>query len=285
MLPLPKQLIFKLIIKHHKVKDYKDICKKVVKISKKAGAFIREEKGKISADNIETKSLNSLVTYVDKTAEKMIVDTLKEILPEAGFITEEGTETKQAKTFNWIVDPLDGTTNFIHGLEPFAVSIALQEKSKNVIGVVYEIGKDECFYAYKNSPAYLNGKEIKVTETDKLANSLVATGFPYYDFSKNKPILESLEYFMKNSHGIRRLGSAATDLVYVASGRLEAFYEFGLSPWDVAAGTFIVQQAGGKVSDFNKGDNYIFGREIVASNNKVFNEFSNVINKYLGKKL
>lgn len=285
MLPLPKQLIFKLIIKHHKVKDYKDICKKVVKISKKAGAFIREEKGKISADNIETKSLNSLVTYVDKTAEKMIVDTLKEILPEAGFITEEGTETKQAKTFNWIVDPLDGTTNFIHGLEPFAVSIALQEKSKNVIGVVYEIGKDECFYAYKNSPAYLNGKEIKVTETDKLSNSLVATGFPYYDFSKNKPILESLEYFMKNSHGIRRLGSAATDLVYVASGRLEAFYEFGLSPWDVAAGTFIVQQAGGKVSDFNKGDNYIFGREIVASNNKVFNEFSNVINKYLGKKL
>lgn len=283
MLPLPKQLIFKLIIKHHKVKDYKDICKKVVKISEKAGAFIREEKGKISAKNIETKSLNSLVTYVDKTAEKMIVDTLKEILPEAGFITEEGTETKQAETYNWIVDPLDGTTNFIHGLEPFAVSIALQKNKEIVAGVVYEVGKDECFHAYKDSPAYLNGKKIKVTETDKLANSLVATGFPYYDFSKNKQILESLEYFMKNSHGIRRLGSAATDLIYVACGRLDAFYEFGLSPWDVAAGAFIVQQAGGKVSDFNNGDNYIFGREIVASNNKVFNEFSDVINKYLGK--
>ena len=262
--------------------NYETICKQVIEISKVAGKFIRNEKGKISSGNIETKSLNSLVTYVDKTSEKMIVDALKDFLPEAGFITEEGTETKQAKTYNWIVDPLDGTTNFIHGLEPFAVSIALKENEEIVVGVVYEVGKDECFYACKNSPAYLNNKEIHVTETDKLANSLVATGFPYYDFSENKPILESLEYFMKHSHGIRRLGSAATDLVYVACGRLEAFYEFGLSPWDVAAGAFIVQQAGGKVCDFNKGDNYIFGREIVAGNSKIFDEFAEIIHKYLG---
>lgn len=267
------------------MKDYKIICEEVIKVSKIAGQFIREQTGKISERNIETKNFNSLVTYVDKTAEKMIVDALKKLIPEAGFITEEGTETKQAKTFNWIVDPLDGTTNFIHGLEPFAVSIALKKSDEIVVGVVYEVGKDECFYAWKNSPGYLNKREIKVTEIDKLANSLVATGFPYYDFSENKPILESLEYFMKNSHGIRRLGSAATDLVYVACGRLEAFYEFGLSPWDVAAGAFIVQQAGGKVCDFNKGNNYIFGREIVAANNNVFNEFADVINKFLAKKL
>jgi len=263
--------------------DYEDICNNVIAVSKKTGNFIRNEKNKITSENIEIKSLNSLVTYVDKTAEKIIVDALKNILPEAGFITEEGTETKQAKTYNWIVDPLDGTTNFIHGLEPFAVSIALMKNEEIVVGVVYEVGKDECFYACKNSPAYLNAKKIQVTETNKLANSLVATGFPYYDFSENKPILESLEYFMKHSHGIRRLGSAATDLVYVACGRLEAFYEFGLSPWDVAAGAFIVQQAGGKVCDFYKGDNYIFGKEIVASNEAVFNEFSEVIRKYLGK--
>ncbi len=263
--------------------DYEDICNKVIAVSKKAGSFIRNEKDKITSDNIETKSLNSLVTYVDKTAEQIIVDALKSILPEAGFIAEEGTETKQAKTYNWIVDPLDGTTNFIHGLEPFAVSIALSENDKIVLGVVYEVGKDECFYARKDSKAYLNGKEIKVTETDKLSESLIATGFPYYDFSENKPILESLEYFMKHSHGIRRLGSAATDLVYVACGRLEAFYEFGLSPWDVAAGAFIIQQADGKVCDFNKGDNYIFGREIIAANNRVFKEFSDVIQKFLGK--
>ncbi len=264
--------------------DYENICKQVIEISKTAGNFIRNEKGKITAGNIETKSLNSLVTYVDKTAEKMIVEKLKKILPEAGFITEEETETEQAEIFNWIVDPLDGTTNFIHGLEPFAVSIALKENDDIVIGIVYEVGKDECFYACKNSPAYLNGKEIKVTETDKLADSLVATGFPYYDFSENKPILKSLEYFMKHSHGIRRLGSAATDLVYVACGRLEAFYEFGLSPWDVAAGALIVQQAGGKVADFNFGDDYLFGREIVAANSNIFKEFSDVIYKFLSRK-
>ncbi len=264
--------------------DYNEICLKVTEISKTAGNFIRKEKGKITAENIETKGLNSLVTYVDKTAEKLIIDALKKLIPEAGFITEEGTETKQAEIFNWIVDPLDGTTNFIHGLEPFAVSIALKENDEIVAGVVYEIGKDECFYACKNAPAYLNGNEIKVTKIDKLSDSLVATGFPYYDFSENKAILASLEYFMKNSHGIRRLGSAATDLVYVACGRLEAFYEFGLSPWDVAAGVFIVQQAGGKVCDFNKNDNYIFGREIVAANSAVFDEFSDVIKNFLGGK-
>ncbi len=264
--------------------NYKNICEKVIEISKEAGKYIINEKDKISFGNIETKSLNSFVTYVDKNSEKYIVEKLKELLPDAGFIAEEGTETKQADIYNWIIDPLDGTTNFIHGLEPFAVSIALQENNEIVLGAVYEAGKDECFYAWKNSPAFLNGNKIQVTKTDKLSDSLIATGFPYYDFSENKPILESLEFFMRNSHGIRRLGSAATDLVYVACGRLEAFYEYGLSPWDVAAGAFIVQRAGGKVCDFNKTDNYIFGREIVASNSKIFTEFSDIINSFLGKK-
>ncbi len=260
--------------------DYEKLCKQVIEISKTTGNFIKSETGKINSGNIETKSLNSFVTYVDKNAEKLIVEKLKKILPEAGFIAEENTETKLAKTYNWIVDPLDGTTNFIHGLEPFSVSIALRENDKIVIGVVYEAGKKECFYAWKDSSAFLNGNEIKVTETDKLSDSLIATGFPYYDFSKNKPILESLEYLMKNSHGIRRLGSAATDLAYVACGRLEAFYEFGLSPWDVAAGAFIVQRAGGKVCDFKKGNDYLFGREIVASNSNIFEEFYKVIRKF-----
>jgi len=162
------------------------------------------------------------------------------------------------------------------------VSIALKENEKIVVGVVYEIGKDECFYAWKDSHAFLNGKQIKVSKTDKLADSLIVTGFPYHDFSLTKQILKSLEYLMKNSQGLRRLGSAATDLVYVACGRFESFYEFGLSPWDVAAGILIVQQAGGKVCDFNKGDNYIFGREIIAGNSNIFGEFSDIIQKFLG---
>ncbi|NPA67442.1 MAG: inositol monophosphatase [Chlorobi bacterium] len=261
-----------------------NICRQVSEVAKETGKFILNEKNKINPEIIETKGLNSFVTYVDKNAEKLITEKLKKILPEAGFITEEGTETKQAEKYNWIVDPLDGTTNFIHGLEPFAVSIALSENNKIICGTVYEAGKDECFYAWRNSKAYLNGKEIKVTETNKLADSLVATGFPYYDFSENKPVLESLDFLMKNSHGIRRLGSAATDLVYVACGRIEAFYEYGLSPWDVAAGAFIVQQAGGKVSDFEGGDNYIFGREIIAANNNIFEEFSGIIKNFFKNK-
>ncbi|MCF6366150.1 MAG: inositol monophosphatase [Bacteroidales bacterium] len=262
--------------------NYKNICNQVKEISIKTGDFIRNEKGKINRDNIQTKSLHSYVTYVDKNAEQIIVDKLKEILPEAGFITEEETETIESDTFNWIVDPLDGTTNFIHGLEPFSVSIALEEKGKIVIGVVYEVGKDECFYAYKDSPAFLNGKEIKVSTNKTLADSLIATGFPYYDYSKNSAILKSLEYFMKNTRGIRRLGSAATDLAYVACGRFDAFYEYSLNVWDVAAGAFIVQQAGGRVADFNKGDNYLFGREMVATNSFVYKEFSDIIQKFLG---
>ncbi len=264
------------------MRNYKQICNQVTELSKQAGDFIRQEKGKINTDHIETKSLHSYVTYVDKKAEQIIVDKLKEILPEAGYITEEETETVQSDTYNWIVDPLDGTTNFIHGLEPFSVSIALEKKGKIVVGVVYEVGKDECFYAYEDSPAFLNGKEIRVSSNKTLADSLIATGFPYYDYDKNNAILKSLEYFMRNTRGIRRLGSAATDLAYVACGRFDSFYEYSLQVWDVAAGAFIVQQAGGKVSDFNKGNNYLFGREMVATNNFVYDEFADVIQKHLG---
>ncbi len=262
--------------------NYQQICDELIELAKNAGDFIRNEKGKINSDNIETKSLHSYVTYVDKNAEILIVEGLKKILSDAGFITEEETETVKSDKYNWIVDPLDGTTNFIHGLEPFSVSIALEQEGKIVLGVVYEVGKDECFYAYKDSPAYLNGKEIKVSGNKTLADSLIATGFPYYDFKKNKAILNSLEYFMEHTQGIRRFGSAATDLAYVACGRFDCFYEYSLNVWDVAAGAFIVQRAGGKVSDFNKGDNYLFGREMVASNSFVYDEFAELIQKFLG---
>lgn len=263
------------------MKNYKQICNQLIAVSKQAGEFIRKEKGKITSDTIETKSLHSYVTYVDKNAEELIVEGLKKILPEAGFITEEETETIQSETLNWIVDPLDGTTNFIHGLEPFSVSIALEEKGKVVVGVVYEIGKDECFHAFKDSPAFLNEEEIHVSANKTLAESLIATGFPYYDFQMNEKILKSLSYFMEHTQGIRRFGSAATDLAYVACGRFDAFYEYSLNVWDVAAGAFIVQQAGGKVSDFSKGTNYMYGREMVAANNEVFDEFAGIIQKYL----
>ncbi len=261
--------------------NLENICRQVIDLTKSVGEFILSEKNNITHLNVEEKGLHDFVTYVDKTAEQKLVDGLTKILPEAGFIAEEGTSVKKGDIYNWIIDPLDGTTNFIHGLTPFAISIALMENDKIILGIVHELGLNECFYAWKDSPAFLNGEIIKVSETETIENSLIATGFPYYDYKRIKPFLESLEYFMENSHGVRRLGSAATDLVYVACGRFEAFYEYSLSPWDVAAGAFIVQQAGGKVSDFKGENNYIFGEEIIATNSFVFDNFLNNIKKIM----
>ena len=259
--------------------NYKEITFQIVETAKKVGEFIKKSQINLHTNDVEKKGLHDFVTYVDKQAEKQIIDRLKQIVPQAGFIAEEGTETKQQETFNWIVDPLDGTTNYIHQLAPFAVSIALQENNKTVVGVVYEISKNECFYAWKNSVAFLNDKKIKVSDTSRIADSLVATGFPYHDYSRLNNLLEALSYFMENSHGVRRFGSAATDLAYLACGRFDSFFEYGLSPWDVAAGAFIVERAGGKVSDFSGQDNYIFGKEIAAANAKTYNEFIKIINK------
>lgn len=257
--------------------DFKKLCENVCELAKQTGSFIKNERKKFSIDCIETKSKNDFVSYVDKTSEIQIIKALSELLPESGFIAEEGTSTKKGEVYNWIIDPLDGTTNFIHGLPCYAVSIALTRNEELVIGVIYEINLDECFYAWEGSKAYLNGKEISVSKAPSLADSLLATGFPYYDYSRMNEYLELFNYFMKHTHGLRRLGSAATDLAYVACGRFDGFYEYCLQPWDVAAGAFIVQCAGGRVTDFKGGNNYLYGREIIAGNNLCFDEFLNAV--------
>ena len=241
------------------------LCNAVCSLAKETGQYIKKERKTITID-IETKSLNSFVTHVDKEAERKIIERLSLLLPEAGYIAEEGTNDKKGELYNWIIDPLDGTTNFIHSIPCFSVSIGLMRNDKMILGVVYEINFDECFYAMEGSSAFLNGREISVSKTENLNDSLLATGFPYYDYEKLEPYLELLGHFTKNTRGIRRLGSAATDLAYVACGRFEGFYEYGLSPWDVAAGAFIVKQAGGCVSDFKNSEDYIFGKEILATN-------------------
>ncbi len=257
------------------------ICLQVIEITKNVGQFILLEKNNIKELNVEEKGLHDFVTYVDKTSEERIVEGLKNILPEAGFIAEEGTANNKGDKYNWVIDPLDGTTNFIHGITPFAISIALMEGDEIILGVVHELGLDECFYAWKNSPAFLNGKEINVSNKETVEKSLIATGFPYYDYERINPFMETMEYFMRHSRGLRRLGSAATDLVYVACGRFEAFYEYSLQAWDVAAGAFIVQQAGGLVCDFNGKNNYIFGKEIIASNSHIYTEFASAVKKIM----
>ncbi len=261
--------------------NYEYICKNVISAALDAGMFIQSEALKFSSDKVETKGLHNFVSYVDKKAEEMLVESLSEILPGSGFIAEEGTAEHHGEELTWIIDPLDGTTNFIHGLPCYAISIALMENNEIVLGVIYELNTKECFSAWKGSPAFLDGKPITVSSAATIKDSLIATGFPYTDFARMPAYMKSLEYFMQNSHGARRIGSAAVDLAYVACGRFEAFYEYSLQPWDVAAGALILKQAGGKVCDFSGGDNYIFGKEIVATNGLIYDEFLGIVQKYL----
>jgi len=264
--------------------NYKDLCLQVQEIARETGKFIREEGKKIKVSDIEFKGITSLVTYVDKTAEARIVAAVKQLVPDSGFVAEEGTADSHNEKYTWIIDPLDGTTNFIHGIAPHSVSIALKEDDKIVLGVVYEVKLNEMFYAWKDSAAYLNGNKIRVSPNSKSEHALIATGFPYYDFDRVDAYIAAMKHLMKHTRGLRRLGSAAVDLSYVAAGRFDAFYEHALHAWDVAAGAFIIQQAGGKITDFNGGENWLFGGEIIAASNNYFDDFYQIINQNLGKK-
>lgn len=233
------------------------------------GYFIRQELGRVSAGQVERKSLNSLVSYVDKQAEEQLVAAAQSLLPHAAFYTEEETVVRNAGSspWRWIIDPLDGTTNFLHQLPFFSISVALQYQEQTVLGIVYEVNRQELFSAYKGKQSQCNGKDISVSPTTELSESLLATGFPYHDFSRVEHYLRLLRDLFRSCRGLRRFGSAALDLAYVACGRFEGFFEYSLSPWDVAAGAFLVQQAGGFVGDFRFEDNALFGGEILAVNN------------------
>jgi len=257
------------------------VCNDIIDLARETGAFIRTERERFSLKDIESKGKHNFVTYVDKESERLLVNGLRKLVPDSGFIVEEGTSSEKGEIYTWIVDPLDGTTNFIHGAPPYAISIALKENTEIIAGVVFEVTSNECFYSYKGQGVFLDGKPVKVSQVAKVTDSLIATGFPYNDFNRIVPFMNSLDYFFNNSHGVRRLGSAATDLAYVACGRYDAFYEYNLSPWDVAAGAFLVKQAGGMVSDFRGGDNYLFGKEIVAACNNVYKEFKDVIGQFM----
>lgn len=259
--------------------DLTSLLEPVKAVANKAAQFIRKERETFSNDQIEIKGLNDLVSYVDKGAEKLIVEELKKLELDAGFIVEENSATG-TKDYNWIVDPLDGTTNFIHGIPCYAVSIALEYKGEIIIGVVHEVNRNECFYAVKNMGAFMNGKPIHVSANKNLSESLIATGFPIHNFKRQENYLNMLRELMHKTHGIRRIGAAAADLCYLATGRVDAFYEYNLSPWDVAAGGLIVKEAGGSVTDFSGGNNWLFGREIVATNKLVESEFTALIQKH-----
>lgn len=258
-----------------------DLVPVVQGIALKAGKFIAGERAKFKHASVEIKGHNDFVSYVDKEAERIIVDNLKEALPEAGFLTEEGTELDRSRELTWVIDPLDGTTNFIHGVPCFAVSIALLKGVEPILGVIYEINQNEMFTASKGAGAFLNGEPIKVSETATVASSLIGTGFPYYDYHLLDQYLQLFKHLMQHSRGLRRPGSAATDLAYTACGRFDSFYEYSLSPWDVAAGVLIVREAGGTVTDFSGADDAIFSKEIIASNTKTHDELLALVRTFM----
>ncbi|NQY08345.1 MAG: inositol monophosphatase [Flavobacteriales bacterium] len=259
--------------------DLKLLSKQVSDLSKEVGKLILAERQGFNSTNIETKGKNDFVTHVDKMAEEAIIKSLKGFLPEAGIIAEESGKDEK-EHFNWIIDPLDGTTNFIHGIPTFCVSIALKHDSEIVLGVVYEINGDECFSAIKDGGSFLNGEKISVTNTKQLPNALIATGFPYTKFDLIEPYMATFKEMVEKSRGVRRLGSAAADLAYVACGRFDGFFEYGLNAWDVAAGSLIVIEAGGMVTDFKESTNYLWGGEIIATNNKTHLETSKIISSH-----
>lgn len=262
------------------------LCQQVRELVVQTGQFVKESRINFekNQETIEVKGHSNFVTSVDKASEKRLVDGLSALLPEAGFIAEEGTSDKKGETYNWVIDPIDGTTNFIHGLSPYSISIALKRSNDIVLGVVYEIEHGELFSAIEDGPAFLNGQEIHVSKASTHNEALVVTGFPYYDFGLIDQYMQCLKFLWMNTRGVRRLGSAAIDLCYVACGRFDAFWEYGLHPWDVAAGAFIIQQAGGKVTDFEGRPDFFQNGNIVACNTNYYCNFHEIVKKYLGGK-
>jgi myo-inositol-1(or 4)-monophosphatase len=231
-------------------------------LAREAGSVLLSCFGKVE---VEYKGDVDLVTEADRASEKLIVGRIRQQWPEHDLVGEEGSRNETGSDFCWYVDPLDGTTNFAHGYPVFCVSIALEHKGERIAGVIYDPCRDEMFAAEKGAGSRLNGAAIHVSRTARLAESLVATGFPSHKRHKN-PNIHFYHQITLRSHGVRRSGSAALDLCCVACGRYDAFWEFNLNPWDTAAGVLVLQEAGGKVTDFADGPFQLNSREVLATN-------------------
>lgn len=257
--------------------DLERLTAEVRTLAIETGNFLREERKHFLREKVQEKNAHDYVSYVDKESERRLIVCLSELLPEAGFIAEEGSGSLTTEEYCWVVDPLDGTTNFIHDNAPYCVSIALRNRNEILLGVVYEVCRDECFWAWKGSPAYLNGREIHVTSIDNLDQSFIELGFPY-DAERFRPIvIRLIERLYGRVGGLRLLGSAAVELCYIAAGRFEARFEGLLGPWDIAAGTIILTQAGGQVSDFHGGSTFYSGHEVLASNGRIHDQLLKII--------
>ncbi len=250
-------------------------------LCRELGHFVKSQIYNVSPNDVESKDVNSLVSYVDKETEKSIVSHLSGLIPEAGFITEENTISQEKKALMWVIDPLDGTTNFLYKIPIFSISIALMENDDVVLGIVYDVMHDTAFTAIKSAGAWENDVSIRVSSNSDRSKAMVVTGFPYDRTDKIDERLALLKHFILNYRGIRRLGSAAIDLAYVASGRMGVYYENTLNIWDIAAGALIVQEGGGIVSDFSGGKNYLQDGSIIATNEHFIDDVSEHVRSHL----
>ncbi|MFN0276487.1 MAG: inositol monophosphatase family protein [Chitinophagales bacterium] len=241
------------------------ICSQAIDVIKEVGQYIRHERRKLQSIHIESKGIRDFVTEVDKTSEQALAEKLHSIFPEAGFITEEKTVAQTEKEFRWVIDPLDGTMNYIHGIPIYSISVALMHHHEIILGIVYEINNDEVFFTWKGTVSYMNGNAIHISTCRKIQDALIVTGFPYTRTDRIEGITKTLAYFLEHCRDIRRIGSAAVDLCYVACGRIDAYYEGYLNIWDIAAGILIVKNAGGVATDFDGREDYASGN-ILACN-------------------
>jgi myo-inositol-1(or 4)-monophosphatase len=256
----------------------------MIKVAKEAayaaGKILTKHFKKLPKDAVREKQTNDYLSFVDETSEKTIISIIHKNFPDHSILAEEGGASELSDDYRWIIDPLDGTTNYISGLPVFAVSIALQKGDEIILGVVYDPLQDELFWAEKGKGAYINEKQIHVSDTDNLSGGLIATGFPFKAKHLLKPYLNSFEEIFNTCIGIRRMGAAAIDIAYVAAGRFAGFWELGLSPWDLAAGSVIVKEAGGEISDFWGNPDYMFKNYLIVSNGKIHEQLGEKIRKH-----
>lgn len=248
------------------MKDLKNLTESVCRIAREAGLFLKEERKSFRREEVQVKHAHDYVSYVDKESEKRIVAALRELLPEAGFITEEGSAVYRDEPYCWVVDPLDGTTNYIHDNSPYCVSIALRSKQSLLLGVVYEPCRDECFYAWQDGGAYMNGGRLHVSSVQSVEEAFVVTELPYNSDRYARTGEHLIHELYGKVAGIRMNGSAALAICYVAAGRFDAWLEAFIGKWDFSAAALIVLEAGGRVTDYYGDDHFMEGHHIVATN-------------------
>jgi myo-inositol-1(or 4)-monophosphatase len=253
-----------------------------IKAARTAGALINRASMDLDLIKVNTKSPNDFVTEVDQAAERVIIETILAAYPGHGILAEESGREHGARDseFVWIIDPLDGTTNFIHGFPVYAVSIALAVKGQVQQAVVYDPSRNDLFYASRGRGAFLNDKRLRVSKRNRMTEALIGTGFPFRKGDNFKRYMQMFEAVMQNCAGLRRPGAAALDLCYVAAGYYDGFFETGLNPWDIAAGSLMITEAGGLIGNFTGEADFLFQREVVAGNPKIYGQLVQTLSPF-----